>query len=115
MTAARASEAPGPTKRCLNCGEEKPLTAFHRDASSPDGHKRWCKACANAAFREYYGRGPLPPPPPKWVSLQCGVCGKEMRYRRSEIESRQRRGRPLPRFCSRHCAMLARHRPAAGA
>lgn len=107
--------AAGPTKRCLNCGEEKPLTAFHRDASSPDGHKRWCKACANAASREYYGREPLPPPPPKWVSLRCEVCGGEMRYRRSEIEGRQRRGMPLPRFCSRRCAMLARHRPAAEA
>jgi RNase P subunit RPR2 len=73
------------------------------------------KACANAASREYYGRGPLPPPPPKWVSLRCEVCGGEMRYRRSEIEGRQRRGMPLPRFCSRRCAMLARHRPAAEA
>ncbi|HKM25240.1 MAG TPA: hypothetical protein VJY40_06335, partial [Corynebacterium sp.] len=89
---------PAGTKRCLNCGEEKPLAAFHRDRSSPDGHKRWCKACANAASREYYGRGPLPPPPPKWVSLRCEVCGGEMRYRRSEIEGRQRRGMPLPRF-----------------
>lgn len=98
------------TKQCRRCGETNPLTAFHRDASSPDGHKRWCKACANAASREYYGRGPLPPPPPKWVSLRCEVCGKEMRYRRSEIESRQRRGRPLPRFCSRRCATRDLHR-----
>ena len=46
--------AAGPTKRGLNCGETKPLTGFHRDAPSPDGHKRWCKACNNAAFQEYY-------------------------------------------------------------
>lgn len=49
------------------------------------------------------------------VPVPCEVCGGEMRYRRSEIEGRQRRGMPLPRFCSRRCAMLARHRPAAEA
>lgn len=109
--------AAGPAKRCTKCGETKPLAAFHRDASSPDGHKRWCKACNNAAFREYYAREPLPPPDllPKWVSLRCEVCGGEMRYRRSEIESRQRRGRPLPRFCSRRCGTLARAALGAGA
>jgi hypothetical protein len=48
--------------------------------------------------------------PPKWVAFRCEVCGREMRYRRSEIESQQRRGIALPRFCSRHCTMLARHR-----
>jgi len=51
----------------------------------------------------------------KAFPIPCEVCGGEMRYRRSEIEGRQRRGMPLPRFCSRRCAMLARHRPAAEA
>jgi hypothetical protein len=93
-----------------------PAVAAFLAARSPGWqHRVRVGACANAASREYYGRGPLPPPPPKWVSLRCEVCGGEMRYRRSEIEGRQRRGMPLPRFCSRRCAMLARHRPAAEA
>lgn len=97
------------TKQCRRCGETKPLTAFPRDRRSPDGHKHWCKVCNNAAAREYYYRE-TPATPPKWVALHCEVCGKEMRYRRSEIESRQRRGRPLPRFCSRRCATRDLHR-----
>ena len=105
--------AAGPTKRCLNCGEAKPLTEFHRDASSPDGHKRRCKACNNAAFREYYARKKATPDvvkPAKWVALTCETCGKEMHYRRSEIESRRRRGVPVPRFCSMRCRGMAQRR-----
>ena len=102
-----------PTKRCTKCGEEKPLDAFHRDASSPDGHKRWCKTCNNAASREYYARkkeGPDIVKPPKWVALTCETCGKEMHYRRSEIESRRRRGVLVPRFCSMRCRGMAQRR-----
>jgi hypothetical protein len=100
-----AEERP-PVKRCTHCGEEKSLDAFPRNRTSPDGRFRWCKTCRNAAYREYYARGKVTPDvvkPAKWVALSCETCGKEMRYRRSEIESRQRRGVPLPRFCSPKC------------
>ena len=32
-------------KKCTNCGEEKSLEHFHKNASSPDGHQKWCKSC----------------------------------------------------------------------
>lgn len=102
-----------PVKRCTHCGEEKPLDAFPRDRTSPDGRFRWCKTCNNAASREYYARKKATPDvvkPAKWVALTCETCGKEMHYRRSEIESRRRRGVPVPRFCSMRCRGMAQRR-----
>lgn len=32
-------------KTCRECDEEKPLTAFHRDDSRPDGRRGVCRAC----------------------------------------------------------------------
>jgi len=105
-----------PVKRCTHCGEEKPLDAFPRDRDSPDGRFWWCKTCNNAASREYYARkkeeAPAIVKPPKWVALTCETCGGEMRYRRSDIESRKRRGVPLPRFCSPRCRGRAQRRVA---
>ena len=48
-------------KRCWKCQTEKPLEAFGKDKSRPDGKNSRCKACNNAASRgrtgylkEYY-------------------------------------------------------------
>ena len=104
-----------PVKRCTHCGEEKPLDAFPRDRTSPDGRSRWCKTCKSVASQEYYARKKATPDvvkPPKWVALTCETCGGEMRYRRPDIESRQRRGWPLPRFCSPRCRGRAQRRVA---
>ncbi len=108
---------PQPSKRCTKCGETKPLTEFTRYRRSPDGHFWWCKTCKNTAYRDaHYVRqqaAPRPEKPSKWVPLQCEWCGNEMRYRRADIEGRQRRGEPLPRFCSRRCAGKAARQPPA--
>ena len=105
-------------KRCTHCDEEKPLDAFPRDRTSPDGRFRWCKTCNTAASREYYARKKAARDvvkPAKWIVLHCETCGKEMHYRRSEIESRRRRGVPVPRFCSIRCRGMAQRRePAPG-
>jgi 5-methylcytosine-specific restriction endonuclease McrA len=34
-----------PTKSCRKCGESKPLDAYSRDRSKPDGRRNTCKAC----------------------------------------------------------------------
>lgn len=34
-------------KRCVNCGERKPLSAFHKHTKSKDGVQSWCKECCN--------------------------------------------------------------------
>ena len=39
------------TKRCNKCGETKPVTAFHKNASKYDGLASYCAACKNAAKR----------------------------------------------------------------
>lgn len=33
------------TKTCSRCGEDKPLSEFYRDRSSPSGRRGACKAC----------------------------------------------------------------------
>jgi len=103
------------TKQCRNCGETKPLAAFHQDRGHPDGRRNWCAACVNALNRERYAlrraAPPAPVPPSKWVSLTCERCGKVTRHRRRDLESRERRGLPMPRFCSVACSNYARRHP----
>ena len=97
------------TKRCTKCSEVKPLDEYHRDASTSDGHARWCKACVRAAGMAYYHRqrsphrsqASLPGPP-----FTCEVCGKEFRYPRGAIESRKRRGAPCRGSALRHAVTM---------
>jgi len=35
-------------KRCNKCGEEKPLSEYHSQRASKDGHKPSCKTCVKA-------------------------------------------------------------------
>ena len=35
----------GPTKVCKTCGIEKPLSEYHKDRATQDGHKHICKSC----------------------------------------------------------------------
>jgi hypothetical protein len=37
-------------KRCVQCGEDRQLSEFHRDRSQPDGRHRWCKRCRSARY-----------------------------------------------------------------
>jgi hypothetical protein len=40
-------------KRCGRCGQERPLTEFHRHG---EGHQPWCKSCKSEYAAEYYVR-----------------------------------------------------------
>jgi len=40
-------------KRCSKCGEDKPLTDFHRRSAGADGYQAWCKACSLASVKKY--------------------------------------------------------------
>jgi len=42
-----------PAKSCPECGETKPLVAFHKDARKSLGVRSRCRDCANAHAREY--------------------------------------------------------------
>ncbi len=39
-------------KQCRRCKKHKPLTEFHKNASSHDGLARWCKTCKTKAAKE---------------------------------------------------------------
>lgn len=41
-----------PEKPCTRCGQVKPLTEFHKRASTQDGHAFQCRACQAAYDRE---------------------------------------------------------------
>ncbi len=112
------------TKRCTKCGEEKPLSEFHRDRTKSDGRKSWCKLCTSGYQREYYEENRE-----KWVGYQreynrcvnnpacpavggygaefvtytSEVCGKEFRRRKARADYDYERRGSLPRFCSRQC------------
>jgi hypothetical protein len=40
------------TKVCKRCGQEKPLSEFHRNGQALDGHRATCKACEKRAHLE---------------------------------------------------------------
>ena len=40
-------------KFCKDCGKDKPLGQFHRDAQKGDGLRVYCKTCTNEAQRVY--------------------------------------------------------------
>jgi hypothetical protein len=46
----------GPPKRCLSCGQTKPLEDFHRSPVSKDGRAARCKSCRNTEARIYRKR-----------------------------------------------------------
>lgn len=43
-----------PTKVCTKCGTEKPLTEYHCQAASRDGHRNHCKVCQRRIHDDWY-------------------------------------------------------------
>lgn len=44
------------TKTCSNCGEEKPVSEFHKNKLSKDGIQSSCRVCKNKYRREYHSK-----------------------------------------------------------
>lgn len=42
------------TKVCTKCGEEKPLSKFHKDRTKSSGHVSKCKKCKKIYRKKYY-------------------------------------------------------------
>ena len=42
------------TKVCNKCGEDKPLSEYHKQKQKKDGHHPTCKVCRKAANKAYY-------------------------------------------------------------
>ena len=45
-------------KKCRICGEDKPLTEFHRAAGMRDGHRNECKSCFRRLWKARYEAEP---------------------------------------------------------
>jgi hypothetical protein len=45
-------------KKCRICGEEKPLTEFHRATGARDGHRGECKSCFRSLWKARYEADP---------------------------------------------------------
>jgi hypothetical protein len=45
-------------KTCIKCGEEKPLSGFHKDKSTKDGFTRYCGKCATEQSKNWYQKNP---------------------------------------------------------
>lgn len=43
-------------KHCTKCGQDKPLTEFHRSVGKPDGHMSTCKACKRQSDQAWRDR-----------------------------------------------------------
>ena len=65
-------------KTCSKCGIEKPLDEFYKDKGSKDGKYCWCKPCAKASSRAYYGENT------KTVKARTSAYLKE--YRKANLE-----------------------------
>lgn len=51
---AKRSASKPTRKQCTRCGEEKPISEFHRRGDNKgDGHRSWCKACRAIEKAEY--------------------------------------------------------------
>jgi len=42
------------TFSCTKCGENKPLTEYHKRNAIPRGHDSWCKACKSIYRKDYF-------------------------------------------------------------
>lgn len=44
------------TKICTKCNQEKPLTEYHKQKATKDGHRLYCKSCIKIIMAERYIR-----------------------------------------------------------
>ena len=58
------------TKRCIKCGEVKPLSEFYAMRGMRDGHRNDCKECSRAAKRERHR------PQPRGEPRACAAVGR---------------------------------------
>lgn len=45
-------------KHCTKCGEQKPLSEFHKNKKSKDGFTRYCGKCCTNQSKEWYRKNP---------------------------------------------------------
>jgi len=61
-------------KRCRKCSQLKEMPEFHKNKSSPDGHRNVCKACRNALMQHIGPRYGLNTD--QWQAMYDGQRGR---------------------------------------
>ena len=72
-------------KRCIKCGEIKPLSSFYKDKGKKDGYMNICKSCASEYSERYY-------------KTKKGVVTAIYRDQRS---SSKKRKHPMPNYSNK--------------
>lgn len=75
-------------KRCTKCGQDKPLTDFHKNKRSKDGLQYWCKPCVLSD---------VPREPIEVEAKRCRDCGATKAA--SEFHSNKRAKDGLQPYC----------------
>lgn len=94
-------------KKCGECGNEKPLDDFHKDARSPDGKLWRCKPCQNAANRRYAKNVPVEVKRERWRKGNSSEAGqaRSKRYYERNVERYQEWGREWREHNAEHVRM----------
>lgn len=109
----------GGTKRCPDCGGQKPLEEFPRHHAYPDGRFVYCKRCHNArnraskqrngGARRYHLRaryGLEPSDVEALIARQGGLCAACRRPAAEQVDHDHRTGRVRGILCLRCNAAL---------
>ena len=112
------------TKVCSKCGQELPLSEFHKDKSCVDGVKNQCKSCLKEyhkiryethksdvlTHQRKYRKCVTKPSCPRvggrgaqFEIFVCEVCGTEFRRLKTQVVYNYEHRGGLPRFCSNEC------------
>ena len=66
-------------KACIDCKDDKPLSDFHKDCHSKDGHRGRCKACQSKKSKDYYQKNK------QAAKDRASEWNRKNKVRRSEI------------------------------
>jgi hypothetical protein len=89
-----------PNKRCSLCGEIKPLTEFHRESRTPDGHKTICKKCRSIHEAKWIDPQKVNDRAKKWY--QANKEKGKTRARQWVIENRDRHRETKRQYARKH-------------
>ena len=95
------------SKRCTECGIEKPLDEFYQDRRATDGRYSRCKTCHNARMRAQRQAHPEQ----EWARLRAWRQAHPEERREQQRRMRQRRAQ---RGIVRHTLLLAEIRSLLG-